>query len=121
MRSYARKLSKRIPPPSLGPLWMAPLLSVSYHPLSILTRVGDVRDSTVPNAVGNNGLLRYIWDTEAIKQHSLSRSDSGTRASAEIAGITSPSQANSLWALVQDGNLFDNSEPTVLHRTQLQK
>lgn len=57
----------------------------------------------------------------AINRHTLSRSDSGTRASAEIAGFTSPSQANSLWALVQNGNHFDFQEPTMLHHAQLQK
>lgn len=53
-----------------------------------MTLIGDVGDSTVPTAVGNIEILEYKWDTEAITRHTLSRSDSGTRASAEIAGFT---------------------------------
>lgn len=48
-------------------------------------------------------------------RYSLSRSDSGTRASAEIAASLSPLQANSLSALVRNGNLYDLTEPAVLH------
>lgn len=75
----------------------------------------------MPTTVGKTGCSSIYGTLVATSRHTLSRSDSGTRASAEIAGFTSPFQANSLWALVQDGDLFDFPEPTMLRHAQLQK
>lgn len=55
---YARKnLSKRIP---YGQPLLSPFLTALTH---LWPGIGDVGDSTLPTAVGNNGILEYIWDT----------------------------------------------------------